>query len=236
MKDVSLLLCFKKTAPNPCGYLKDRQAIFRFASIPFNNRSNEIDILYRLGYRRNGMYMYTPVCTSCSECIPIRIMCSDFKFSTSQKRCWKKNSHLTVQAVPPHFTLEYYTLYARYIKSRHSEGDMFPPTEEQFTSFLCEKMAQSIFVEFRDSVNTLIAVTVIDCLDNGLAPIYTFFEPTAIYHSLGTYTLLWLIHFARFVQLDYLYLGYWIRKCHKMSYKNQFKPYELFQNGVWQKI
>jgi arginine-tRNA-protein transferase len=35
-------------------------------------------------------------------------------------------------------------------------------------------------------------------------------------------------------QLDYVYLGYLIKNCDKMSYKSRFKPLELFRGGNWQ--
>jgi arginine-tRNA-protein transferase len=34
-------------------------------------------------------------------------------------------------------------------------------------------------------------------------------------------------------QLPWLYLGYWIKECSKMSYKGNYYPLEIFHNGHW---
>jgi arginyl-tRNA--protein-N-Asp/Glu arginylyltransferase len=31
----------------------------------------------------------------------------------------------------------------------------------------------------------------------------------------------------------YVYLGYWIEDCQKMSYKKQYQPIELFEENSW---
>ncbi len=229
------LLKFQKTKPHPCGYLTDQETTLRFIDLTEEIDQNEIDFLYRLGYRRSGLIMYTPICASCSACKPLRVINQKFQFGTSQKRCWKKNISLTVAAKKSQFDLEYYQLYERYIQDRHRDGEMFPATREQFDSFLCVERDSSIFVEYRDEFQVLMAVTLVDCIDNALAPIYTFFEPRATERGLGTYSILWLIQFAKYAELDYLYLGYWIRDCSKMLYKNKFKPFELFQDGLWKR-
>jgi arginyl-tRNA--protein-N-Asp/Glu arginylyltransferase len=33
--------------------------------------------------------------------------------------------------------------------------------------------------------------------------------------------------------LEYLYLGYWIRDCQKMSYKADYRPLQVYQNSRW---
>ena len=36
--------------------------------------------------------------------------------------------------------------------------------------------------------------------------------------------------------LDYLYLGYWIKTCQKMSYKVDYRPVQLFVNDHWTEL
>jgi arginyl-tRNA--protein-N-Asp/Glu arginylyltransferase len=33
--------------------------------------------------------------------------------------------------------------------------------------------------------------------------------------------------------MGYLYLGYWIKHCQKMSYKTNYRPLELLQENTW---
>ena len=76
-------------------------------------------------------------------------------------------------------------------------------------------------------------MAVVDELIDGLSAIYTFFAPEARQRSLGGFAILWQIEKARSMGLDYLYLGYWIRDCAKMSYKTDYRPLELYLNNRW---
>ena len=125
-----------------------------------------------------------------------------------------------------------YSLYARYIESRHRDGDMYPPSRQQFDSFLTREWETTHFYCFYDR-DQLIAVAVVDVIDNGLSAIYTFFDPDLNARSLGAYAILWQIEEARRLNLGHVYLGYWIRQCRKMAYKVQYRPIELLVNGRW---
>jgi len=226
-------LIFNKTPIHTCGYLPEQQATIKF--IPLDQVTNQalFTQLNAAGYRRSGDFIYRPSCIHCKACTPIRIKVSDFKRSKSQKRCWNKNKDIIVTKQKSEFTKEHYALYHHYIHTRHATGGMFPPSKEQFTDFLCEGNKWCSFFEFRLLDNTLVAVSVVDHLTHGIAPIYTFFSPTFSHRSLGSFCILWLIDYSNQHSLDYIYLGYWIKKCDKMSYKCKFCPYELLKDGKW---
>ncbi|GIR83075.1 MAG: hypothetical protein CM15mP84_08230 [Cellvibrionales bacterium] len=82
--------------------------------------------------------------------------------------------------------------------------------------------------------NKLVAVTVADRMLDGLAAIYSFFDPDQPQRSLGTEAILLQIREAKAMDLPFVYLGYWIAGCQKMSYKARFSPLELFVDGQWQ--
>ena len=130
-------------------------------------------------------------------------------------------------------TPEYYGLYERYIIARHADGDMYPPSEDQFLSFLVEGDQDSVFFEFRDSENKLVALSVCDFLSQGISAIYTFFDPDQARRSLGSYAILWQINECERLGLPYLYLGYWVKDCRKMNYKLSFRPIELLLDSNW---
>jgi arginine-tRNA-protein transferase len=110
---------------------------------------------------------------------------------------------------------------------------MYPPSREQFTSFLVEGATDSWFIEILDDEN-LVGLAAVDKLDEGLSAIYTVFDPAYEHRSLGTFAVLWQIQEARRQQLPYLYLGYWIADCRKMNYKTRFRPIEALRGGHWQ--
>jgi arginine-tRNA-protein transferase len=73
---------------------------------------------------------------------------------------------------------------------------MYPPDREQFNSFLTREWEATRFVEFREH-ERLLAVAVLDRLDNGISAIYTFYEPEASSRSLGSFVVLWQMELAR---------------------------------------
>jgi len=129
-------------------------------------------------------------------------------------------------------TDEHYALYERYICLRHSDGDMFPPSREQYDDFLSSEWGVTRYLEFRLS-GRLIAVAVSDRLDQGLSAIYTFFDPDEEARSLGVLAVMRQIDLARSLGLPYVYLGYWIKECEKMRYKNQYRPLQAYINNTW---
>ena len=73
-----------------------------------------------------------------------------------------------------------------------------------------------------------------DIQSDGLSAVYSFFNPTLKSRSLGTFMVLDLFEIARELQLNWLYLGYFVDGSQKMGYKARFEPAEVFQNGQWQ--
>jgi arginine-tRNA-protein transferase len=134
--------------------------------------------------------------------------------------------------MPGRFRDEYFDLYRRYINNRHNEGSMANPSKSDYHRFLICDWTDTLFFEYRLN-RILIAVAVCDLTDSGLSAVYTFFDPDYIERSLGHFAILSQIDESRKRDLDYLYLGYWIRDCNKMSYKRRYKPLEAYLNEQW---
>lgn len=112
------------------------------------------------------------------------------------------------------FDDEHFELFARYIGTRHAGGGMDPASPENYWSFVASRWCSTWLYEFRLD-QELLAVAVVDRLDEGLSAVYTFFDPLHKARGLGTYAILWQIAEARQLGLPWVYLGYWIAQCDK---------------------
>ncbi|CAE7313381.1 bpt [Symbiodinium pilosum] len=223
---------FFLTPKHPCSYLDRNNAQTLF----FDPREVVSPQIYQnltdQGFRRSGSHLYRPHCGSCRACVPTRVPVEQFTPRRSQKRVLKKNSDLHVRLEAATFSKRHYHLYERYISLRHTDGDMYPASEDQYRSFLLSPWSNSLFVCLYDG-ERLLSVAVTDEQPRGLSAIYTFFEPNEEARSLGVLSILKQIELCQELGLPYLYLGYWIKDCDKMNYKTQYRPTELFVNNRW---
>ena len=234
MTDLAQLKFFA-TPEHDCSYLEGRQATTLFVDPAARVDNKLYSKLSALGFRRSGRHIYRPHCVACSACIPIRIPVADFAARRRQRRIRQRNADLEVRLRAPEMTDENYALYASYITERHADGDMYPPSPEQFRAFLLCEWSDTCFVEFR-AQGRLVAVAVMDRVQDGLSALYTFFDPELSQRALGVYAILWQIDHARELGKPFLYLGYWIKQCQKMSYKTSYRPLEMFVGERWARI
>jgi arginine-tRNA-protein transferase len=225
-------LSFYATPEHDCSYLPGKHAITLFADPQAELNTQIYSALSRFGFRRSGKHIYRPACATCSACIPVRIPVDAFNMRRIHRRIWKANQDLSVDIKPAAYDPEQHELYVRYIQARHADGGMNDSDPEKYMAFLTSPWSQTRFVEFRKD-GKLLMVAVIDELDDGLSAVYTFFEPHENRRSLGTMAILWSIDYGRRLQRDWLYLGYLIESCPKMSYKTRFQPQQHFINGHW---
>jgi len=223
---------FYLTPSHPCSYLNDRSARTLFLD-PRETVSQRLYALLSVsGFRRSGSHLYRPHCEGCQACVPVRVPVGAFDWTRRFKRIAALNADLRIAIEQPAFTPAYFDLYARYIEGRHWDGDMYPPSEDQFRSFLLCNWSRTAFLTMYDGPQ-LVALAVTDQLDDGLSAIYTFFDPALDKRSLGVFAVLSQIRECQARNLPYLYLGYWIRDCAKMRYKTDYKPVELLVNNRW---
>ena len=225
-------LKFYATQPHTCSYLPDEQATTLFLDPSQPMDAHVYADLSEMGFRRSGDHLYRPHCQQCSACVPARIPAARFIPNRQQRRIRTRNADLSVTRARPRYTEEYFDLYRRYIEQRHADGDMYPPSRDQFTTFLVRDLPFCYFYEFRQN-ERLLAVAVCDLLPNGLSAVYTFYEPNEERRSLGRYAILWQIDETLRLGVEAVYLGYWIKNCKKMNYKTQYRPIELLINQRW---
>jgi leucyl-tRNA---protein transferase len=217
---------------HPCSYLDDEYAQPAFVHPAFDMTTAIYSELIQRGYRRSGDEVYSPHCPDCSACIPVRLKVSDFIPNRRQKRCLRKNTSTVVVVKPPEFDKTHYELYLRYQAARHPDGSMAHSSHSDYLNFLKSSWCDTSFAEFFIN-GELAAIAVIDLLDNALSAVYTFFEPKFSDNSPGVFAVLWQIEWAKQMEKEFLYLGFWIKRCKKMSYKSEYQPLQILKDKEW---
>ncbi len=228
-------LQFYATAPYPCSYLPERMARSQVA-IPGEVIDADVySQLVRNGFRRSGVFTYRPYCDHCRACVPVRVPVAQFQPSRTQRKVANRLDAMTVRVMPLQYHEDHYQLYRKYQQVRHSGGGMDEDSREQYQSFILKSQVASFLAEFR-LAGELKMVSLVDELSDGLSSVYTFYQPDEPKASYGVYNVLWQIALAARVGLDYVYLGYWVEACRKMTYKTQYQPIEGLRDGHWQPI
>jgi len=220
------------TKPHPCAYLGDRDAAMIVVDPEYPKDKALYTLLVANGFRRSGEQIYRPRCEGCQACVPVRLPVRVFKSSRAQRRSWQRNQDLEISRTGAALTDEAFALYHRYINTRHAGGSMEDPTHESYLDFLTSSWCETEFHHFRID-GKLLAVAVVDVVEDGLSSVYTYFDPDAGARSLGVYTLLWTVEETRRRELDWLYIGYWIEDCQKMSYKRDYQPQQHLRGRRW---
>ncbi|MCW9035345.1 MAG: arginyltransferase [Alphaproteobacteria bacterium] len=227
---------FYTTPLQPCPYLDDQVERKIFTELSGNQSREHYNHLSRGGFRRSHHIAYAPACPKCQACLAARIDLVNFKPSKSQKRTLKLNQSLQMAEAPSVATDEQFKLFSRYVVSRHGDGEMATMGRIDYRFLVEETSLDSHILEFRDSTGQLIAACLIDVLDDGISAVYSFFNPDNPKLSLGNFMVLSLVSYAKSLDLPYVYLGFWIKGSPKMSYKERFRPLEVFINGNWEKL
>lgn len=224
---------FYTTAPLPCPYLPGRTERKVVTELAGADAEGLHDRLSRAGFRRSHNIAYSPVCPGCQACIPIRIDARAFEPDRTQRRVARDNAGITAAEMPPRASAEQFSLFNRYQKVRHADGDMAAMGFYDYRAMVEDTPISSSIVELRDGADRLLGACLTDRLSDGLSAVYSFYDPGEEKRSIGTYIVLWLIARARELGLPYVYLGYWVPESRKMAYKARFRPSEVLMGGSW---
>ena len=218
--------------PHPCSYLPGKTATTLFIDPHQPPDGETFNRFTRQGFRRSGELIYRPHCHGCAECVPVRVPVRRFVPNRGQRRVRARNQDLKIIRRDPVFSPEHFDLYLRYQSSRHAGGGMDDPNPEKYLHFLVHSHVDTVFYEMRAG-ERLLCVAVVDHLPDALSAVYTFFDPDEKARGLGVYSVLWEIDHARALNLNWLYLGYWIKDNRKMAYKSKYRPLEAYRRGRW---
>ncbi len=241
---------FHVTMAQPCPYLPGKLERKLFTHLTPDKPVPFIDKLLRNGFRRSQNVAYLPYCNDCHACVSVRIVVDEFAPGKSLKRLKKRNADLVARRVPKVATNEQYDLFNLYINTRHGDGGMAEMDRFDFSMMIEESEADTFLTEYRwrpplagtsDSAvpdetgqSPLVAVSLCDRLSDGISMVYSFFDPQYATRSLGSYMIVEHVDYAQRQGLPFLYLGYWIEGCRKMSYKSRFSPQQHLTPEGWE--
>lgn len=217
-----------------CPYFRDGRANRTAFALPGTTLDPaEYESAMHLGMRRSGALVYRPLCPSCRRCQPFRIDVEQFTASRSQKRVQKRCDGLfTVDIGRPVSDAERLALYARYQAGQHG-SDGQTADEDSYERFLCETVADTWELSWRDAQGALAAVGIIDVVPTGISTVYFYWDPALRDLSLGVYSALYEIDLCRRWGKRYYYLGYLVAGSKTMSYKASFSGGEVWDGTCW---
>jgi arginyl-tRNA--protein-N-Asp/Glu arginylyltransferase len=216
--------------PRRCTYLPDQIACLEYRVFDDLGPA-EFQWLLERGWRRFGNYCFRPACAACGECRSIRVDVADFRPSKSQRRTLARNRHIRVQWRPVQATQAHVDLLNAWqadMSRRKGWQPVVMTRDEYEQSFLGPPCAFGYEGRYFDG-ERLVGVGLVDRLPDGLSSVYFYHEPAWRPLAPGVYSVLQEIEFCRAHGLPHLYLGYWVAGCPSMSYKNQYRPYELLE-------
>lgn len=223
---------FFKSLPAKCSYIpnKHEQRIF------IKLKENQDDFFYQLmnyGFRRNYSHMYLPACSECKSCISCRIKISGFKLKKNQKRNLSKNKNLKFINALSSDIKNRYDLFKKYIIHRHPEGQMKIMSEDEFNEFFYKSPVKNSIFDVIDENRRYLGSILLDNVELGFSAVYSFYDPEDYKKGLGNYMILKTIDEIKSQNMEYLYLGYWIKESRKMNYKSNFNNLQILIDGKW---
>ena len=218
------------TLNDKCSYLDDMYQDTYYKVIE-NCNIKECQELIERGYRRFGKMFFRPICASCDECKSIKIDVNNFSFSKSHRRVKKKASFVKAYIQEPTMTQEHLELFKKYHLYMKDKRDWeYNQTNPQnyYSSFVDGYGSFGYEILYFDE-DKLIGVDLIDILEEGISSIYFYYDPDYSKYSLGKLSLLFQIELAISKNKDWIYLGYYVKECQSLSYKEEYKPFLTLQ-------
>jgi arginine-tRNA-protein transferase len=211
-----------------CAYIEGNSVRMNYKHIENATQAYNTALISR-GWRRFGCYYFHPICNGCNECKSIRVDAKNFKLRKSQRKAIKRNKDTEIIIQKPTLSQAHIDLYNKYHAFKQEKDNWshrnISPREyrENFVEGAHDFGKEVLYIKD----DKLIGVDLIDILDDGISSIYFYYDPDYPELSLGTYSLLYQVELAKVLELQWIYLGYWVDGCKAFAYKPKFQPQEI---------
>lgn len=193
----------------------------------------ELDRQLAAGRRRSGTFLYYTACDRCSACEPTRLEVQSFALTRSLRRIWNLGQRIfRTEIGPPGDDATRLSLFNRHRLQRHLSASDEAYSFDDFQSFLVDTCCASVELSYWAD-DQLVGCTILDCGNESISAVYTYFDPDFAKCSPGSYSILSQIDWARREGKRYLYLGMYVADNQHLRYKARFAPQERYIQGQW---
>ncbi len=220
------------TLESDCVYLKGKNMKMAYKYIKDCSLSLSSKLVQR-GWRRFGHYYSRPACEGCNECLSMRINVNQFQISKSARRVIKKNENTRVLVRKPSISPDHLALYEKYhhYMQQKKGWEYYPITAESYADLYATGHSSYGYEILYIKDEKLIGVDLVDFLEDGISAIYFYYDPDYAHLTLGKYSIYKQIEMAKIRDLEWIYLGYYVKDCDSLNYKEQYKPHEILLNN-----
>ncbi len=213
-----------------CAYLQDAKQTTHYKIIE-NCSTEYCEHLIERGWRRFGSMFFRPICETCTQCESLKVDVKNFVYSKSQRRVKRKNAETKMHVRKPKVTQDHLDLFEKYhlhMKDKREWAHNQTDAKHYFASFVHGHgdFGYEILYFIDDK---LVGIDLVDILPNGISSIYFFYDPDYEQYSLGTYSMLQQIQIAKDNDLEWIYMGYYVKECQSLAYKSRYSPYKTLE-------
>lgn len=216
-------------APRVCSYLPDEVAALEHR-VMVDVTAEELDELLERGWRRFGPDYFRPACARCTQCVPTRIVVSEFAPTKSQRRARRKAEGLSLVIGPPQVDEDRLALYHAWHEDREEAREWAPSglDEEEYRLQFAFPHPSGREVAYYDEAagGKLVAIAICDETPRAWSLVYFFYDPAYKDRSLGVANVVLGVEIAAARGLPYVHLGYRVSACPSLRYKATFGPRE----------
>jgi arginine-tRNA-protein transferase len=198
----------------------------------------QMDAFWAGGWRHFGTYFFRYNLgfyeAEIRRVFPLRISLKDFSFSKSQRRVFKKNQDLQAVIRPVEITAEKELLFELHRQrfKRDAPFSLYDFLSYDAARVPCEALEVCVY-----RGTELLAASFFDVGARAVSSIYAMFAPSETSRSLGIFTMLLEIQWARENNKDFFYQGYAYEGNSFYDYKKRFRALEKFDwNGAWEEM
>lgn len=219
-----------------CSYIRGREANLPLTLPARFLTHQEFDTVLANGFRRSGVFLYHTKCDRCTACEPSRVDVDQFDWRGSFQRVMKRGDRdLSVQIERPIMDNDRLSLFNLHRTQRNLGEPDHEYRASDYESFLVDTCSCDTVELSYWAGDSLIGVSIVDCGERSLSAVYTYFDPAFSKLSIGTFSILKQIQYARATGRQYVYLGMYVAENKHLNYKARFMPQERYIGGSWVK-